>query len=359
MRVMTRLKVILLALVCLHQLTSQGRSQEQFKDLFSSDGDLIQARVLQVKGGKVALIRKKDGRKFTVPLERFDKSTRAMLESGEVFTTDGVGNPTNRKLYPRNRDAIAGAIDAIEGAAQAQAQFPQEHRQALASLNAYRYLCGLPYQVILDQGLCEGARKAAAGCAGIGRLSHEVNAEAGKCNLHSGIGLADSIHGYMNDNGASNRSDRAHRQWCLSPRLGKLGIGKEGKFSAMWTMDKSGPQPRYADDFFAYPSRGFFPVRYLKAGTAWSVYFPGGKLPPKDQVELKVFKLNKALVKAPTGTSAPPNSTEVPINYLSTSRWVMPCINFEPAAEVAPGKRYWVSVKAGDASAGYLVEFVK
>ncbi|MFP6872935.1 MAG: hypothetical protein VCA55_05435 [Verrucomicrobiales bacterium] len=348
-----------MALLCLHLPARQGTAQGQFKDLYSSEGNLIQARVLQVKGGKVALIRKKDGRKFTVPLERFDTKTRALLESGEVFTTDDVGNPTNRKLYPRNRDAIAGAIAAIEGAAQSQAQFPVEHRQAVASLNAYRYLCGLPHQVTLDQGLCEAARRAAAGCAGIGRLSHEVNAEAGKCNLHSGIALADSIHGYMNDNGASNRADRAHRQWCLSPRLGRLGIGKEGKFSAMWTMDKSGPQPRYTDDFFAYPSRGFFPVKYFKAKTAWSVYFPGGKLPPKEQIELKVYELGKALEEAPSGTSPPPHSTEVEIKYLATSRWVMPCINFEPAAEVAPGKRYWVSVKAGDAEAGYLVEFVK
>ena len=356
---MRRLKVILLALICLHQLTAQSRAQEQFKDLFSADGDLIQARVLQVKAGKVALIRKADGRKFTVPLERFDKKTREMLESGEVFTTDDVGNPTNRKLYPRTRSDIVAALDTINSAAQSQAEFPQEHRQALASLNAYRYLCGLPYRVSLDQGLCESARKAAAGCAAIGRLSHEANAEAGKCNLHSGIALASSIHGYMNDNGASNRADRAHRQWCLSPRLGKFGIGKEGQFSAMWTMDRSGPKPRYSDDFFAYPSRGFFPVKYLNPATAWSVYFPGGKLPSKEQIELKVYKLNKALVKAPSGTTPPPNATEVEIKYLSTSRWVMPCINFEPAVEVAPGERYWVSVHAGDSRAGYLVEFVK
>ncbi|MCP4846420.1 MAG: CAP domain-containing protein [Verrucomicrobiaceae bacterium] len=356
---MRSLKVILLALMCLSRLSAPAWSQEQFKDLFSSDGDLIQARVLGVKGGKVALIRKTDGRKFTVPLDRFDKNTRAMLESGEVFTTDDVGRPTNRKLYPRTRNDLAAALDTINAAAQSQAAFPDEQRQALASLNAYRYLCGLPHKVILDQGLCESARKAATGCASIGRLSHDVNAEAGKCNLHSGIGLADSIHGYMNDNGASNRADRAHRQWCLSPRLGKFGIGKEGQFSAMWTMDKSGPKPRYADDFFAYPSRGFFPVKYINPATAWSVYFPGGKLPPNDQIELKVYKLNKALVKAPSGTSAPPNSTEVAIKFLSTSQWVMPCINFEPAAEVAPGKRYWVSVKAGDSRAGYLVEFVK
>ena len=356
---MKSLKGILMALICLHQLIGQGHSQGQFKDLFSSDGDLIQARVLQVKGGKVSLIRKADGRKFTVALERFDKKTRSMLESGEVFTTDDVGNPTNRKLYPRNRSDIAAALDTINSAAQSQADFPGEHRQALASLNTYRYLCGLPHRVALDVGLCESARKAAAGCAAIGRLSHAANAEAGQCNLHSGIGLADSIHGYMNDNGASNRSDRAHRQWCLSPRLGKFGIGKEGQFSAMWTMDKSGPKPRYSDDFFAYPSRGFFPVKFLNPATAWSVYFPGGTLPPKGQIVLKVFKLNKALEKAPSGTKPPANSTELEIKYLSTSQWVMPCINFEPAAEVAPGKRYWVSVQAGDSRAGYLVEFVK
>jgi hypothetical protein len=356
---MKGLKGIFLALLCLNQIGGQACSREQFKDLYSSKGDLIQARVLEVKGGKVSLIRKGDGRKFTVPLERFDKATRAMLESGEVFTTDDVGNPTNRKLYPRNLSDITAALETINSAAQSQAEFPAGHRQALASLNAYRYLCGLPYRVSLDTGLCESARKAAAGCAAIGRLSHDANAEAGKCNLHSGIALADSIHGYMNDNGASNRADRAHRQWCLSPRLGKFGIGQEGQFSAMWTMDKSGPKPRYKDDFFAYPSRGFFPVKYLNPETAWSVYFPGGKLPPKDQIVLKVFELNKALEKAPSGKAAPPNSTEIEIKYLSTSQWVMPCINFEPAAEVAPGKRYWVSVQAGDSKAGYLVEFVK
>ena len=330
-----------------------------FRDLYNKDGDLLQARVLKVEDGKVDLVRKKDGRKFTVPLEKFDDATRKLLESGEIFTTDEHGDPTDKKLYPRTRYEIDGALKEIRIAAEAQSSFSEEEQKACAALNSYRFLCGLPHEVALDRALCRGALTAAEGCAKIGKLSHSVNVEASKCNLHQLGNLPASIHSYMHDDGPRNREDRGHRAWCLSPRLGKFGVAECGSFSAMWTMDTSGPKPSYTDGFFAYPSPGFFPVKYLNPQTAWSVYFPESTLAAKEEIEIKVYRLKKALGKAPKSGETPPDSVKIEINYVSVSRRVTPCVNFEPAAEVKAGKRYWVSVKAGKAKAGFLVEFVK
>ena len=307
---------------------------------------------------------------------------------GKGVLPNDANKPINRELYPRSKSEIAKSISAIDRAAQSQSQFSEGQQEAVAALNTYRYLCGLPCRVTLDKRLCEGSEKAANGCAKIGRLSHDVNNEAGKCNLGWGP-VGSAVDDFMNDPGESNREHRAHRQWCLSPKLGKVGFGRSGRanedknrllpqnrretetfskqriqsarqtmqINAMWVQDDSGPNPRYADNFFAYPSRGFFPTEYLKRGTAWSVYFPKGKVPSKGQIELKVFEIGKEFKGVPSEKFDPPNSTEVKINYLSTSNWVMPCINFEPATNVAPGKRYWVRVKAGRAKISYLVEF--
>jgi hypothetical protein len=196
--------------------------------------------------------------------------------------------------------------------------------------------------------------------AEVGKLDHGVNPEAGKCNLSGGGSVVKSIHSYMNDPSASNREHRAHRAWCLSPKLGKLGIGsgKANRFSAMWTMDKSA-NSRIKDDFFAYPCPGFFPVSYLNKKTAWTVYFPGASLPSKGDLEVKVYKLSKPPDKPLRPGEIPEGGREVEIGYVSLSKWVTPCVNFEPAAEVDSGKSYWVSVKGGDFEAAFFVEFMR
>lgn len=335
-----------------------------FVDLYSLDGKLIQARVIKVESGKADLVRKSDGKRFSVPLDRFDEATRRMLDgdgspAGGLFEIDPEFTTGDKRLYPRTQGEILEAMAEIKAHAEAQSSFSEGERGAVYQLNVYRYLAGLSFETKLDRGLCQGAVTAANGCEKIGRMDHGANAEANKCNLHHSGNLPASIHGYMNDGGSSNRKDRAHRQWCLSPKLGKLGVGASAgaKYCAMWTMDRSA-SGKIKGDFFAYPSPGYYPASYLK-GSAWTVYFPGKSRPAKEDLQVKVWQIDEPPDKPLRPGVIPAGGQELEVRWVSTSKWVTPCVNFEPAAKVEAGKRYWVSIKGGDFKAAFLVEFFK
>ena len=341
-----------------------ARGDAGFQDLYSKEGVLIQARVIKIEGGKVYLVRKKDGRRFTVPVERFDETTRKSLERGNALPADEASPPKNKKFYPRTKNEIRKAFLTIESAAEEQTKFSKEEQEACGMLNIYRYLCFLPYKVKLDRKMCEGAVIAAKGFESWSgdrknpsSTPHDVNPEAKMCCLSAVGALPESIRNYIVDSGDRNRHDRGHRGACLNPRLGKIGLGRSAEFCAMWSTDKSGKAPRYRDGFFAYPSPGYFPVEFLEPDTAWTVYFPGKGLPDKEDVELKVYRLSTMLEKTPRHGEAPPESTELEVGYLSVAEGLIPCVNFEPNIVPEAGDIYWVSVKARSLKVAYLVEF--
>ena len=126
--------------------------------------------------------------------------------------------------------------------------------QALRRLQAYRFLCGVPYENLrLDPKLCEHCVNGAKLCGRIGRLAHEPKCPKGMdraeylrgfigtshSNLHQGSGLVGSVDAYMEDAGARNLAHVGHRRWCLNPRMRKTGFGNSGDYCAMWAHDLS------------------------------------------------------------------------------------------------------------------------
>lgn len=199
-----------------------------------------------------------------------------------------------------------------------------------------------------DPQLNKNAELAAKACTKAGHLSHGLGDFTDKCNLAGGAGMVKSVRQYMNDGGANNRVARGHRRWCLNPPMGKTGFGGKSGFSAMWAMDRSGGAQM---KFWAYPGIGLYPEEYL-TGNSWSAYFDE-KAPEAKKVKVRVFKMRlrpeKKIIKLDEI-----DGRELEVPFIATSG---NSVNFE--VDYYRGKKkgiYWVSVKGGGLSEGYLVE---
>lgn len=239
----------------------------------------------------------------------------AMDELRQAFKDDpkkvgsklkGIANPlshnVSKKLYPHSKKDITSTINKLKNVKQ-KGTLDIEQQDAVNLVNVYRYLCGLPPTVVYDKTYHKEATEAAEACKAAGHIAHDLGHFTDKCNLFAGISgpPAQTVSGYMSDNGANNREARGHRAWILFPGTGKTAFGKVGAYQAMRTMDSSGsPKPKTG---WSYPGRGYFPVDYLH-GTGWSYYFPADiKLPESEaQVKVEMWNVPKGLKSAPSSS---------------------------------------------------------
>lgn len=353
---MKRLSLLLVVFVS-YALAQE--EQSKMRTWTSNVGTKIEAELVSTTG-KYVTLKTEAGRTLKVALNKLSASDRSFIQGiPPAVKSPEEGAYPGSKVHPRSKEEMKLAMMEMRKHADEQSAFTEEERNACYYLNVYRYLAGLYHETELDRSLCDAAVKAATGCEELGKLDHDVNPEAGKCNLSGHGSIPDSIHGYMNDSGASNREHRAHRAWCLSPKLGKLGVGvgENERFCAMWTMDRSASS-RMKSEFFAYPCPGYFPVSYLNENTAWTVYFPGAEMPAKGEIEVEVYEVSNAPEKILRHGDVPEGGRALDVNYVSLSKWVTPCVNFEPSATIKKGKKYWVSIKGGAFKAAYFVEFL-
>ena len=285
------------------------------------------------------------------------------------------------RYHARSRDEIREALKQIEKRAPAAARgkpraerTPAEQVEALNRLNAYRYLCGLSYDVALDEEHASFAQAAAEICEKLGRLDHNppnpgmpeadyrrAATGAGRCNLFAGGGPASSINGYMNDSDPGNIDRVGHRRWCLNPRMGRTGFGHSGSYAAMYAMDGSGSTRSV--DVVAYPPPGYMASRYFSPGYAWSVSLNPGvwHVPDENKVAVSVCPASHFGAADPKKRDAP-----LKLNYLHVDQGgygMALCVIFRPEeVDCSPGHRYWVEVKglAGPRSSlEYLVDFIE
>jgi hypothetical protein len=330
---------------------------EEWHTFTGLNGRELVGKVLRVTDNSVFIERKTDGRELMVELKQLSEKDVTFLKTGGKSAASAkpgapadAANPPGKSasdgLYPRSKEEIRDGIRAIEKRPKPPAVSKDVHK-ATQLLNIYRFLCGVPSEVIADPECTKGATDAALACKQNGGLAHTLGHSTDKCNLSTIGEVITSVPQYIADSGDNNRDARGHRAWCLNPPMGKTGFGSAGaSYSAMWCMDSSG---KSITGTWAYPGKGLFPMEYLQ-GNAWSVYGTG--VPgPANNIKVEVFKLQKRPEQPFAATADIPGRT-VKVTHVSTG---MNAINFEHEDSNKRGV-YWVRVSGGSVSEGYLVD---
>ena len=316
-----------------------GRHQPLRTSLTSSDGRTIEARILQIEDSAVIVQLPADKRVIPIELVRLAAEDAAYLRqvranSDRIWAArkedipppppDGSEPAAGGPYFQRTRREIEGGIRRILARPTARG-ISAPVQAAENGLNVYRFLCGVPYETRADAKLNDHAREAALACERAGRPGHDLGHHTGSCSITTEAGEPAIVYRSMEDSGAHNRGILAHRAWMLHPPIARAGFGAgKDAYSAMWVMDTSG---RAATGTWAYPSPGFFPLRYLH-GDAWSFY--GAPDPGKAaNVRVEVHRLDQR----PAGSLSPRDplpglALRVPHVGISKATGV-PAINFE------------------------------
>ncbi|HZZ72473.1 MAG TPA: hypothetical protein VFE24_09480, partial [Pirellulales bacterium] len=255
----------------------------------------------------------------------------------------------------------------------------RDREAALRILQAYRYLCDLPYRdLVLDREEIAHAEAASDLLVKLGRLEH-TPANPGwpddqykfayrgtsSSNLHQGgKAMAPTVHGYMADADENNMKTLGHRRWCLNPAMGKTGFGQAGDFGAMWSFDSSRRDVRDYDQV-AFPPIGLTPTVCFKDNYPWSLTLNPKKFaqPKESEIKVKVFP---ARLSPKTG-DVEKLGAALELNYFHVNNdgyGVNNCIIFRPTGvQAVANSAYWVEVtgiktkKNVDAPLEYFVGF--
>jgi hypothetical protein len=290
------------------------------------------------------------------PLKKMAAAAAAALVLGVCARAQIPADIDFAKLYPKTKEEIrTGLAEIAKRHPDPPAPGAKVDTRATAALqagvnevNSYRFLCGVPSNVVLDPDLVAKADEAAKACKAAGHIAHDLGHSTGECNLCQGqSNNVAQVRGYIEDSGANNRQVRGHRRWVLNPPLAKTGLGLVSGFGAMHVFDQSGSK---ATESWAYPGKGWFPRDHFH-GDAWSLYLTKDA-PPADQLKVTVWRLHgtpQEALKIPLH----PNGRELKLKGVFVSG---NAINFEP--DVVPShESFWVTVEGPGVSERYLVDF--
>jgi hypothetical protein len=332
---------------------------DEWREFTSPLGRKIVAKVLRVEN-EVVMLERRDGRQFALEFKELSEEDVEWLgnwEPGKPMPADDkqaepgqaefpADLELKKNLHPRGKEEIERTLAEILARGIPEG-IDAKAGTAVNRLNAYRYLCGVSYDVKADARMNEQATEAGKACDAHGSLSHDLGHFTNICNLAGGPDIVGSVEGYINDHGANNREARGHRRWCLNPPMGKAGFGGGTKFAAMACMDSSGKDK--GRDSWGYPGKGFFPLEYLH-GDGWSLYLRQ-QAPARDAVEVEVFRLSSRPLKPFTWADKQPGEP-LEVVWVSTA---LNAINFEPKGANREGV-YWVRIRGGGVREQYLVE---
>lgn len=296
----------------------------------------------------------KDGRKT------WSKQT---WSRGSLTRLDDLRDP-----FPVERAALVAKIRAIERVGLEPIADEAPERAALRRLQAYRYLCRVPWE---GMELNDAWNQDCAAAAEVGRLNGDIDhfpkrppgvddafwarAERGarSSNLAGGGGLVGQVDGYMDDSDSSNIARVGHRRWCLNPAMRVTGFGGAEGYGAMWAFDKSGRGAKGIDAVL-YPPPGYTPMDYFGAGHAWSATLLKGGTPRLDKLDVRVWRLDEHYVR---------EAEPLALDHLGVAEpgpGTGSCIVFKPRARIAAGQRYLVEVRLSGGrrpDLQWLVEF--
>ncbi|RED64737.1 CAP domain-containing protein [Cohnella lupini] len=194
---------------------------------------------------------------------------------------------------------------------------PQYILDGVNAVNFYRFISGLPHDVISTSSLNAQAQYGSVLMAAEDNFSHTPPkpadmpqsffakglASTSSANIYASSGFDDhivahSVGAYMEDSDTGNLPVLGHRRWILNPPLLKVGFGladseDDWSYSAMQVFDKS--RPKTVDyDYVAYPAAGAFPVEIFDSYYAWSISLNmiKFKLPVESGIKVYVKRLS-------------------------------------------------------------------
>ena len=230
--------------------------------------------------------------------------------TGEAYDLDTAVH-TKKEIYDYVQAAQYGAFDEESFETVPEANDPpyrlgkisqQTRTGALAVLNVFRYVAGLP-EVVNDPEYEEYAQAAALLNAVDGYISHypdqaenvsddlyEIGAYgAANSNLASGFlnFFVALRHGWIADDNAANASHVGHRRWALNPAMAKTGFGyveqRDGFFS-MYATDTGRRGP--LEKLVAWPARKT-PTFLFSPTMGWSLSVDATLKPSQISVTLE------------------------------------------------------------------------
>ncbi len=310
---------------------------------------------------------------------------RRLLQGGEVLSEQEwqddllVGLFGSRLLYATTLDdvrrtlaglladpALAELARLARESGDPQRALAAQRAEALARLRGYRYLAGVPWRDVAAEAAAEErASLAAELAAAVGTTNYapenpgweearftRAREALQRCNLAQGWTLPDAIGAWMHPDDPALFPKLTARRLCLEPRMARLGLGRSGTFSALWTGDASGPVWRETASF--YPARGWMPVEWFDRATPWSVRLnlADWRMPDEEQVRVTVRALDENYVR---------HGEPFALEYFRCERET---IIFRPQASALPNFLYWVEVAGLERADGtpcplaWLVHFV-
>lgn len=228
---------------------------------------------------------------FAGPITAFDDKGHVLRSVSYPRRLDVVMRGWNT-LYPKVREPVKFAEEPRAEAPYQAGRIPAETLQAaLKYTMLYRFLSGLPFErMSIDPVFVDRAQHGAVVLAKIGSLTHMpaqpadmdkafftlAYAGCSQSNIYQGSSsLFDAVDAFMDDSDDSNIKIIGHRQWLLSPGLQRTGFGCCGNFVAQHVLS-GGAGPGFT--FCAYPGVGYYPLKLLHGGAAWSVHFARDKV---------------------------------------------------------------------------------
>ncbi len=160
-------------------------------------------------------------------------------------------------------------------------------RLGLSWLNFYRFLAGMPDDVVVNPEWGTLAQHAAVLLSVQGVLSHAPPYPSGigmprefydkafegasTSNLHQGQdNLGDAVSGWVFDSDEGNIDRVGHRRWVLSPGLREVGFGYAEGFTALKVFSRNGSLGRSEFAYMAWPPAGEIPLSAFPLDAAWS-----------------------------------------------------------------------------------------
>lgn len=195
---------------------------------------------------------------------------------------------------------------------------PDYIKQGVKTANFYRYMSGLPMNLIDTEELNSLSQYGAVVLAKTGYLTHypirpndvpkDFFEQGYESTSTSNLAqmwfdseanqLSYSVDMYMVDSDSSNISRVGHRMWVLSPKISQIGFGlaKGGDygFSPMNVTRSYERKSKIAYNYFAYPGTGYYPKEYFSENNAWSISLNPNVFGVEENTNLTVDLIRKS-----------------------------------------------------------------